>query len=147
MRGSWRREGRPCEDAEKRKKVRAHAQGCGRWVCGLRNEKEVLVYVAVMAVTWRHVRRVEPGETTVYSTVYTERRAGRGLRASIVSRAPGRATMIIPDETPRTATSALLAELEREDAALEASMRPTVEEERAIMAATQQQAAEHGDWM
>ena len=80
-------------------------------------------------------------------TVNTERRAGRGLRASIVSRAPGRATMIIPDETPRTATSALLAELEREDAALEASMRPTVEEERAIMAATQQQAAEHGDWM
>ena len=52
---------------------------------------------------------------------------------------------MISDETPRTAASALLAELEREDAALEAAMRPTVEEERAVMAATQQQAAEHGD--
>ena len=39
----------------------------------------------------------------------------------------------------------LLAELEAEDAALEAEQRPTLEEERAIMAATQEQAAEHGD--
>ena len=37
--------------------------------------------------------------------------------------------MMISDETPRTAASALLAELEREDAALEAAMRPTVEED------------------
>ena len=74
----------------------------------------------------------------------TRRGPARWIDGAIASRAPGRATMI-SDETPRTAASALLAELEREDAALEAAMRPTVEEERAVMAATQQQAAEHGD--
>ena len=96
--------------------------------------------MAVMAVTWRHPRRGEPAERG--RGRHTSR--ARWIDGAIASRAPGRATMI-SDETPRTAASALLAELEREDAALEAAMRPTVEEERAVMAATQQQAAEHGD--
>ena len=39
----------------------------------------------------------------------------------------------------------LLAQLEAEDAAFDAEQRPTLEEERAIMAATHEQAAEHGD--
>ena len=108
MRGSWRHEGRPCEDAEKRKKVRAHAQGCGRWVCGLRNEKEVLVCAAVMAVTWRQVGGASQARLTP-----RERARPRGLlarRDRKPTRAPGRtSTMIISDETPRTAASALLA--------------------------------------
>ena len=41
--------------------------------------------------------------------------------------------------------NAMIAALEEEDAAFEASLRPTVEEEQAIIAATHQQAVEHGD--
>ena len=40
--------------------------------------------------------------------------------------------------------AALLAALEDEDAGVEASLRPTAEEERAVMTATRQQAFEHG---
>ena len=42
-------------------------------------------------------------------------------------------------------TAALLAQFEEEDAAFDASLARSIEEERAMMAASRQQAAEHGD--
>lgn len=48
------------------------------------------------------------------------------------------------DSARSAPTAALLAALQDEDELVDASMRPTAEEERVVMAATRQQAVEHG---